>query len=974
MVGEGDDDDEEKCPICVESLSFSYRLPGEKPHVVPECGHALHEECFVTVYGEVPTYGSKRNIGLCGVCRQKMRIVDGGGERKRSKGKKLDMLMGATSTPPLRAIPSYPSLSSYQSPSSPSDPYGDDPVDLAQITSSSRSFVGESQPKVVVPTISIRAEFASTTRRQNKPTTAMVTIEVPHAGDRGRYPATRMIDSLRSPSMMNSPRLPGSPGSFASHDITHSPKSGPSAAPFSHVEAELKHRVLDYKNSGLDTLGPLRLYDMIAVRKGSMLREFLMYLYNDALICISEEKPNAFQKIFSSSSSMRSTDTKSSTGTGSGRGPLKLRGRIYVKHVKKLVDSSVPSEFSITILMENEGMESFILTFKDKGSHETWRSTLQQIVDEAKQPATSAKGGNSANKIARLMGSGAPPPAPGGSSRGGKAATTPGLPSSSSMGFGPTFSDFGSPSTVDQHSPDRRPSAGDLVNNAPLAPIHTPLDLVIVLSIPASPPGASAPLKLRLMRQSLAFVFALLGSKDRVSIVSCEMGTSIRKTPLLNPTKYESRRRLEEFVEAIGAGSTPGDESEVQTQPDERCDVVTAINVSLDVILQRKAKNPLTGLILISDTNEVAKRAQMDLVCARLDAANVPVHSLGYGKAHDPTPLWMVSNHTQGTYTFVREWYHLRDALAGVIGGLMTIALTNMKLHLSAQENEFRIVKVTGTPQAIGSASGKTLDIELKELRFGERREILVEVELIGNGSSRNSGESGDGSRPGPRRSPSLINGMDSMSVGDANSALREMVYEESMVDEVPVIEVDCSFHDPAIGRSVSRLAHPVLLTLAILPTLSSPGNQYSDPTVQRRKMELIASDMLTRSLLLVSRRNFSQANKLLGETRKIVRTISEGIQGNIPAGGKARTKKEVASVQAVAQLDNIVGDMDALCEALDENPELFGKDQRNFASQQGIVLRSQRSWTTKTGTEAWYCTDDVRRIIQISGEWGVKG
>jgi hypothetical protein len=102
---------------------------------------------------------------------------------------------------------------------------------------------------------------------------------------------------------------------------------------------------------------------------------------------------------------------------------------------------------------------------------------------------------------------------------------------------------------------------------------------------------------------------------------------------------------------------------------------------------------------------------------------------------------------------------------------------------------------------------------------------------------------------------------------------------------------------------------------------------------------------MLTRSLLLVSRRNFSQANKLLGETRKIVRTISEGIQGNIPAGGKARTKKEVASVQAVAQLDNIVGDMDALCEALDENPELFGKDQRNFASQQVSCRALELPW-----------------------------
>lgn len=37
------DDNEGECPVCLEPLSFSFRLPGEKPHVVPECGHALHE-------------------------------------------------------------------------------------------------------------------------------------------------------------------------------------------------------------------------------------------------------------------------------------------------------------------------------------------------------------------------------------------------------------------------------------------------------------------------------------------------------------------------------------------------------------------------------------------------------------------------------------------------------------------------------------------------------------------------------------------------------------------------------------------------------------------------------------------------------------------------------------------------------------------------------------------------------------------
>lgn len=36
-------DEEAECPVCLEPLSFSFRLPGEKPHIVPECSHALHE-------------------------------------------------------------------------------------------------------------------------------------------------------------------------------------------------------------------------------------------------------------------------------------------------------------------------------------------------------------------------------------------------------------------------------------------------------------------------------------------------------------------------------------------------------------------------------------------------------------------------------------------------------------------------------------------------------------------------------------------------------------------------------------------------------------------------------------------------------------------------------------------------------------------------------------------------------------------
>lgn len=94
-------EDEQECPVCLEPLSFSFRLPGEKPHVVPECGHSLHEvisliykispplissslqqACFTAVYGPPPSQSKsavprKSNLGVCGVCRRPMKVGEG---------------------------------------------------------------------------------------------------------------------------------------------------------------------------------------------------------------------------------------------------------------------------------------------------------------------------------------------------------------------------------------------------------------------------------------------------------------------------------------------------------------------------------------------------------------------------------------------------------------------------------------------------------------------------------------------------------------------------------------------------------------------------------------------------------------------------------------------------------------------------------------------------------------------------------
>ena len=346
-------------------------------------------------------------------------------------------------------------------------------------------------------------------------------------------------------------------------------------------------------------------------------------------------------------------------------------------------------------------------------------------------------------------------------------------------------------------------------------------------------------------------------------------------------------------------------------------------------------------MILVSDAADSTRRAQMDLVLARAEAANVPIHSFGYGRSHDPASLWLMSNHTSGTYTFVKDWYDLRDCVAGCVGGMMSIGLLNMRLHLKiVDSHRFRIRKVSGGPSSILSTDGQNVDVDVGELRYGERKEMLIELELD-NSDQKLQSRSRDGRPLNATDQFVQSMGLGSLSIDDSPDFVDGMM--DRMIDEVPVFEVDGSFFDPAAAKNVSRLAHPVLLTVTLLPlSASSPraSSTVSDPVIVRRRMELLASDMITRALVLVSRRNFPQAQKIMGETRRILHTVMQSMSRSLAASNAGgRNRKEILTLNAVRAMQSILHDLQILSEALDDNVEMFAHDQRNFGAQQASLL-----------------------------------
>ncbi|KAH8930234.1 hypothetical protein BT69DRAFT_907330 [Atractiella rhizophila] len=758
-------------------------------------------------------------------------------------------------------------------------------------------------------------------------------------------------------------------------------------SPFAALVEDLHSRMADWKGHSPEDFGDLKMYDFLHVRKERNVREFLVYLFEEALLCVTDDRRKGGKMV---DSSQRGSDK------------LRLKGRVYVRHIKRIDDTSKENgDVSLTITMEDNNLDQFVMIFKDLGTLDTWKRQIEALVFEHNHPSSSnpvGDGSNAGLKRDSMI------------SERTQITTSTDYSSNNMSNAGSGYSSRGTMSSIPtsyqsssktipeeepypppSHSPSNQGYATappSLIPATPPRPFVS-LDLMIILSVPSfSTAPSSFQLKLKVIKQTLDFIIHIIGPLARLSVVTYSAGEGtkgvLRKTPFLAVGKEEGRRRLEAVVNDLGSEYSQGGSGEMLgmiEHKEDRVNVVTAVNLALDIVLQRKAKSALTGMILMNDGRDGAQKQQMDLVMARAEAANVPIHAFGWGKSHDPSSLWLLSNHTAGTYTFVREWYHLRDCLAGCIGGMLSVALTNFRLHLNVPERRwFRIRKVAGTQGAIVSSDGKDVDIDLGELRYGEKKEMLVEVEMAFYGN----GEYGTGS---PHATP---NGKQAFNTATDEFFLKKVglnpatldefqgsnFYEDDlfdgMIDEVPLFEVNAAYRDPAVGKYVSRLPYPSLLTITLTPP-APPGTRspplVSDPAIVRRRLELLVADMLTRTLLLMSRRNDAQAQRLLSETKRIVTAIMSNLAPMTSASPRQYRRTSQHHI-AHNVLVSCLEDIDIVLDGT-HNREQFDCVQRNYAAQQAVVLRDQKAWTARSGTErVFFTAENAIWMVGQSQHW----
>ena len=146
--------------------------------------------------------------------------------------------------------------------------------------------------------------------------------------------------------------------------------------------------------------------------------------------------------------------------------------------------------------------------------------------------------------------------------------------------------------------------AGAAMHNTRLpASVHVPLDLVVVIPVSSSMQG----LKITLLRDALKFLVQNLGERDRMGLVT--FGSSGGGVPLVGMTTktWSGWTKILNSIRPVGQKSL-------------RADVVEGANVAMDLLMQRKASNPIATILLISDSS-TSDAESVDFVVSRAEAA-----------------------------------------------------------------------------------------------------------------------------------------------------------------------------------------------------------------------------------------------------------------------------------------------------------------------------------------------------------------
>ncbi|KAN0075866.1 Pleckstrin homology domain containing protein [Elaphomyces granulatus] len=798
---------------------------------------------------------------------------------------------------------------------------------------------------IPAPIVTIRSEFPTMNRsRQQQPLTCLVTVEVPDGNWRPDMDDLRFAPPSGQPITEEIGSPVRSPVPTPSIPVPYEPQEN-----LDEIAEELSLRVDNWHGLEFQQFGKLRLHGTLRVGKdGESWQELQCFLFGKMLICVKEKKtPNANGNHFDDRQSRRKASR------------FALKGSILIKkHLQEI--KSLPDMPILTLKLTVSELPCFHLRFQNRNQLELWRRAfldLHPLGPPVRHSEYDMDNSGTEEDDYRTL-------------------KTNKRQSSTNSSYGASKSNN---TALTDYT--------NLMRDAGPLSLHVPLDLVVVIPVSSSMQG----LKITLLRDTLKFLVQNLGPRDRMGLVT--FGSSGGGVPLVGMTTkaWNGWSKILNSLRPVGQKSL-------------RADVVEGANVAMDLLMQRKSNNPISTILLISDSS-TSESDSVDFVVSRGEAAKVGIHSFGLGLTHKPDTLIELSTRTKGCYTYVKDWMMLRECVAGCLGSLQTMSHQNVKLKLRLPEGSpAKFVKISGALHTTKRATGKDAEAALGDLKFGEKREVLVQLVIQADSATQE--------HLPQDHWESIVSNLEALSGGSDGDEQRVV-----SVEEVPLIQAELTYGDILREGHLTHSPRPSLLAITILPPnhkAEQRGRPITPPipphpSIVQRRMELLTSDMLTRALTLVSRGQHERAYHLLTETRSILKGLGKGSLPPLPpSAGKSPTSEsgstggdpprspsarstqfpdgsssstsETATIAPVAAVDqNIMAALDADLESALEwinHPAVFGRDSRKAVLQAIGVISSQRAFTFRTHSESLWADrmSGVKRLTERSKEWREMG
>ncbi|XP_071680315.1 uncharacterized protein [Lolium perenne] len=131
-----------------------------------------------------------------------------------------------------------------------------------------------------------------------------------------------------------------------------------------------------------------------------------------------------------------------------------------------------------------------------------------------------------------------------------------------------------------------------------------------------------------------------------------------------------------------------------------------ALRKAAKVLDDRLHRNAVASVILLSDgqdTYTVPRRGQVADYDALVPPSfaytgdgyrSAPVHTFGFGTDHDAAAMHTIAEATGGTFSFIENEADIQDAFAQCIGGLLSVAVQELRVHVACANTGVRVRSV----------------------------------------------------------------------------------------------------------------------------------------------------------------------------------------------------------------------------------------------------------------------------------------